>query len=738
MESRNISEEKELFKCAMKGEWNTVISIYEKDPSVHVAKIIRSGDTALHIAVSNVQEAVVEQLVDSVSAHGEPPKALEIRNEQGNTPLHVAASLGNARMCICLVRVEPFLLQIQNFQGETPMFVAALHGKKDAFLCLNSYCRSQEEGYSYCRRNDGENVLHCAISGDYFDLAFQIIYHYQDLVNYVNDKGISALHLLASNPTAFRSGSHLGRFSQLIYHCIIVEPLKVEPSFQLSASYGQSKGSKERTMRNSYPGNYQTCMHLLHLLKQLVQVVTKSSQNTNKRRDVVENLEAPNAASETIPKGDGHQFVPPNYVTFIDFVKLLSKAILVILGLGSQRIRKLREKKQKHTWAVQIMNELLQHVSMYQYEDNGCRPQLSLYDSDETKPYEITEVGDVKMLACCDDSHPAKQRDKIKGKISKGEKEKTKEAAKRETTILIAAKNGITEMVDEILQRFPVAIHETNSEKKNIVLLAVENRQPHVYELLLNKNIMKDSVFRAVDHNGNSALHLAAMLGDHRPWLIPGAALQMQWEIKWYEFVKHSMPAHFFTRYNKDNKTPRDIFTETHKHLVDKGGEWLTNTSESCSVVAALIATVAFATSTTVPGGVNSESGTPTLENHPAFDVFAISSLITLCFSVTAVVMFLSILTSRYQERDFGIDLPRKLLLGLTSLFVSIASVLVSFCAGHFFILKDKLKYAAFPVYAVTCLPVTLFAIAQFPLYLDLAWALFKKVPQRSYKAVPL
>ncbi|KAK8486513.1 hypothetical protein V6N13_045947 [Hibiscus sabdariffa] len=715
MECRDISEEKELFKCAMKGEWNTVISIYENDPSVHVAQIIRSGDTALHIAVFNAQEAVVEQLVDLVSACGEPRKALETRNVQGNTPLHVAASLGNVRMCLSIVRVDHSLLEIQNNAGETPLFVAALHGKKEAFLCLNSYCQTQEEGYSYCRRKDDENVLHCAIAGDYFDLAFQIIYLYQDLVNHVNKNGISALHLLASNPTAFRSGSHLGRFNQLIYHCIIVEPLKVEPSFQQSSSYVQSKESKERMMRNSCPGNYQTCMHLLHLLKQLVQVVTKSSENTSKGGDPVGNLEDPNVASETVPKGhkrrhgDGHQFLPPNYVTFIDFVKLLSKAMLVILGLGSRRIRKLREKKQKHTWAVQIMNELLQHVSMYQYEETeaylGCRPQH------ETKRYEITKGGDVKTLAS---------------------------SAKRETPILIAAKSGITEMVDEILQRFPVAIHETNTEKKNIVLLAVENRQPHVYELLLKKNIMKDSVFRAVDHNGNSALHLAAMLGDHRPWLIPGAALQMQWEIKWYEFVKHSMPVHFFPRYNRENKTPKDIFTETHKHLVDKGGAWLTNTSESCSVVAALIATVAFATSTTVPGGVKSESGTPTLENHPAFDVFAISSLITLCFSVTAVVMFLSILTSRYQEMDFRIDLPRKLLLGLTSLFVSIASVLVSFCAGHFFILKDKLKYAAFPVYAVTCLPVTLFAIAQFPLYLDLAWALFKKVPKRSYKAIPL
>ncbi|MBA0825967.1 hypothetical protein Goarm_010866 [Gossypium armourianum] len=684
-----ISEEKELFKCAMKGEWNTVIRMYKNNPSVHVAKIIRSGDTALHIAVSNVQEDIVEQLVELISAQSECRKALEMRNEQGNTPLHAAASLGNVRMCQCIVRVDSSLLEIRNNVGETPLFMAALYGKKEAFLCLNSYCQSQEEGYSYCRRKDGENVLHCAISGDYFDLAFQIIYLYEDLVNYVNENGISALHRLASNPTAFRSGSHLGRCNHLIYN------------------------------------------------------LTKRSSRKTNRGGSDENIEAPNVTSETVPKedgrrhGDGHQFFPSNYVTLVDFVKLLSKAMLVILGLGSRRIRKLREKKRKHTWAVQVMNELLQHVSIYHYEDNGCRPQLSLYDADEIKPYEFTEDGDIKMPI--DDSDPAKQRDQSKGKtLEAGEKKKTKEVAKRETPILIAAKSGITEMVDQILQRFPVAIHEMNSENKNIVLLAVENRQPHVYQLLLKKNIMKDSVFRAVDEKGNSALHLAAMLGDHKPWLIPGAALQMQWEIKWYEFVKHSMPVHFFARYNKENKTPKDIFTDTHKQLVEKGGEWLTNTSESCSVVAALIATVAFATSTTVPGGVKSESGKPTLENHPAFDVFAISSLIALCFSVTAVVMFLSILTSRYQERDFGIDLPRKLLLGLTSLFVSIASVLVSFCAGHFFILKDKLKYAAFPVYAVTCLPVTLFAIAQFPLYLDLAWALFKKVPQRSYEVIPL
>jgi ankyrin repeat protein len=106
---------------------------------------------------------------------------------------------------------------------------------------------------------------------------------------------------------------------------------------------------------------------------------------------------------------------------------------------------------------------------------------------------------------------------------------------KVDTPILIAAKNGITEIVEKILEDFPFAIHDVNIEKKNMVLLAVEHRQPHIYQLLLKRKNRKDNEFQVVDNEGNSALHLAATLGGYKPWLIPGAALQMQWEIKWYE-----------------------------------------------------------------------------------------------------------------------------------------------------------------------------------------------------------
>lgn len=114
-------------------------------------------------------------------------------------------------------------------------------------------------------------------------------------------------------------------------------------------------------------------------------------------------------------------------------------------------------------------------------------------------------------------------------------KKKNEEVERLPTPILMAAKNGISEMVESILNFHPKAIHDIDSEKKNLVLLAVESRHPHVFQLLLKKKILKDTVFGVVDNNGNSALHLAAMFrGDH-PWPIPGAALQMQWEVKWYQ-----------------------------------------------------------------------------------------------------------------------------------------------------------------------------------------------------------
>ncbi|RVW13792.1 Retrovirus-related Pol polyprotein from transposon RE1 [Vitis vinifera] len=105
----------------------------------------------------------------------------------------------------------------------------------------------------------------------------------------------------------------------------------------------------------------------------------------------------------------------------------------------------------------------------------------------------------------------------------------------------------------------------------------------------------EDLALHAVDEDGNSALHLAAELKNYESWLIPSSTLPMHWEVKWYEgllqYVKKSLRLNVSASSNRIQKTPDQIFTETHKEPLEKSKEWLNSTCNSCSFIAALIAT---------------------------------------------------------------------------------------------------------------------------------------------------
>ncbi|KAH1146276.1 hypothetical protein AAZX31_15G084200 [Glycine max] len=735
LDDRVMSEETEetikrrLFKLCMKGEWGKVVDTYESDKMAHMARITSTGDTALHLAVTDGQNYVVQQLVKVLMCEeGQRKESLMIQNDRGNTALHFAASGGSVEMCECIAYAEPSLLRMRNVDGETPIFLAALHGRKEAFLCLHyrsDYTNQMHFNYdSNCTRNDGDTILHSAIAGDFFDLAFQIIHLYGNLVDRENVSGFTPLHLLANKPSVFRSGNRLGRFEAMIYYAITVKELEVAPSYQQQCpTTGKEK--------NSYPKNYQTCMGFLRLIKIFTLFVTKlftqflyikqQQDQIGTERDLEASTKiATNNGAETNSPGSetsdrSSPLFPVNYQSCVDLYKFIFIKIMLTFFATEPTIRNIQEIKEKNVWSGQIMDELLKRASMYECDDKGSKPLQNWGEhQDQTNPYSFNE-GDNALDDIIEKQHSY---------TTQGDDEKM------ETPVLIAAKNGVTEMVEKILEVYPIAVDDLDAKKKNIVLLAIENRQIYLYESLLRNKSLRESTFRKVDSEGNTALHLAAKLGNYKPWLISGDALQMHCELKWYLFVRDSMPSHFFRyKYNNENKTPRDIFIETHRDLVRAAGEWQKRTSECSSVVAALIATVAFSSSTNVPGGFQEDAGTPILENRPEFKTFAISSIVALCCSVASMVCFLSILTSRYQEHDFGKTLPWKLIFSLTLLYVAITSSIVSFCAGHFYV--DQLGSLALPVYAILCLSMAIFALSQFPLYIDLIRAT-KKVPERD------
>lgn len=164
---------KKLFTSVMKKKWKEVVEVYGKDPMVQKEKITKSGETGLHIAVSDGKEEVVAKMVASVCTLSpeERKEALQTHNYRKNTALHLAASMGNVKMCRIIASAEPSTVDYRNVDGETPLFLAALYGRKQAFLWLH-YIRNSDSIsspiYENCRRNNGDTILHCAIRGDYF------------------------------------------------------------------------------------------------------------------------------------------------------------------------------------------------------------------------------------------------------------------------------------------------------------------------------------------------------------------------------------------------------------------------------------------------------------------------------------------------------------------------------------------------------------------------------------------
>ena len=141
-------------------------------------------------------------------------------------------------------------------------------------------------------------------------------------------------------------------------------------------------------------------------------------------------------------------------------------------------------------------------------------------------------------MAVADSGKETPSRKDSKEDTIVGEKKTPSQKDPKETPFLVAAKNGIVELVDEIQSKIPSAIYDTNSKKQNVLLVAVINRQPRVIETLrirLRPEVWINLIL-ASDDEKNTMLHLAAQaVGKDKSWRITGSALQMMWDIKWFQ-----------------------------------------------------------------------------------------------------------------------------------------------------------------------------------------------------------
>ncbi|XP_019172732.1 PREDICTED: uncharacterized protein LOC109168132 isoform X2 [Ipomoea nil] len=343
-----------------------------------------------------------------------------------------------------------------------------------------------------------------------------------------------------------------------------------------------------------------------------------------------------------------------------------------------------------------------------------------------------------------------------------------KEVASVATKAIIeAAHLDIDKVVEKVVEAYPrTAYYQDKISGRNILQIAVENRCKNVFNLVCGTKssscgkVLMHDLMEERDDNENNILHSAGKLPPPHKLnrFSGGAARQMQRELQWFKAVEKIAPPYFSSLKNKDHKTPKMVFTDEHRSLKTEAEKWMKETATACSVVAVLIATVAFAAAVTVPGGTYGElsaggfngtigyplrrgrgvynstiivpggniteahgkEGSPIFSGLGTFATFYLANGASLFTSVISLLFFLSIiLTSGYAEEAFLKALPKRLIIGLFTLIFSILFLMLSFSMSAFLVFGKRYKTVRTVLtvlIVVAVVPATLFVLFQFRL----------------------
>ncbi|WRX19036.1 PGG domain - like 10 [Theobroma cacao] len=263
--------------------------------------------------------------------------------------------------------------------------------------------------------------------------------------------------------------------------------------------------------------------------------------------------------------------------------------------------------------------------------------------------------------------------------------------------MLNAAQRGVTEFIVEVIKPNIDLLMVLDEERRNIFQIAVAHRQEKVFSLIYGLDAIKYPLIAYTDRDYNNMLHLAGQLSPQS------------------QEVEGIIPPMLKQHTNKEGETPYEAFDRSHANLVKEGEKWMKDIAQTSTIVGTLIITIMFAALFTVPGGPDQDTGVPLLLTKKLFKIFIISDSISLFASTTSVLIFVGILTSRYTAPDFLKSLPNKLIIGLSSLFISIVAMMVSFSSTVIIMVKGQLEIVI-PIVLLAGIPIGLFVWLQFPL----------------------
>ncbi|KAK9930435.1 hypothetical protein M0R45_027472 [Rubus argutus] len=643
-----------------------IVEQYEKTITSVLEVQYAKGFTALHLAVLKGNIDIVKELVLLMR-----PEGLEIKDVNGDSPLHLAVANENVdivKMLVPLMRVKG--LEAKNYKGSNALHIAAMNGHmhivKELMPLMRKEALEEKDGEGYTALG---RALKVCKDEDVKEMA-KYMAENNNKVFGINTPPRNWIPVVTANPKSW----DLCRY---LYPLTPLEFLKPEHGTDGAQLIIDCLRAKELDMA-------------LDLLQRCpILAISPTAENN----DIPPIMELPGMHSA---------FLSGTQLGF--WQKLIYNRMHIEpanLNINATYVIISKQEDDRHN-RMDLTHSV---IRLYKELINGL---LKLLGVNELRKMKWIHTRSTDIL------HFISEMVK-KGNLTSTELDIVK------TSIFKAVEHGHVEFVTHMCQAHPPFVLSENESEKNIFHFAVECRQNKIYSLIygFDKEFQRFFGSREVKYSENM-LHVAGSLSPlSRFNCIRGATLQMQRELQWFKEVEKIVPLEKHEILNLEGMTPHELFTKNHENLKVEAENSMKGTATSCTVVGALIVTIMFTATFTVPGGNNDNTGAPMFIAKKLFLAFIISDTLSLVFSTTSVIVFLEILTSRYAEDDFLTNLPTKMLIGLFTLFLSIATMMIAFSSALIIMLREEHSWAIAPSIVVACIPVGSFIWLQFPLLIE-------------------
>lgn len=162
-----------IYRAAIRDDWVSAEAIFLKNDKEKLkVKLSPSGDTALHIAVGtnsspNFVKNIVKMFVDKLGKH-----ELSIKNNYGDTALHLAARVGNREAAELLVGEDPQMLEVTNEKNHMPIWLAAWGNDVETLhfllsVTLKPDVEMNRQGFCSQPKDDSKFLFLCIRSDHY-------------------------------------------------------------------------------------------------------------------------------------------------------------------------------------------------------------------------------------------------------------------------------------------------------------------------------------------------------------------------------------------------------------------------------------------------------------------------------------------------------------------------------------------------------------------------------------------